>query len=83
MSFLWLPAQPITMHLQQKQPETFEWKGRRHRVVRIAKSWRTDWGWWRLRLWRDYYKLVTNTGLLVLVYYDLLEDCWYLQQLYD
>jgi hypothetical protein len=41
------------------------------------------WGWWRLRLWRDYYKLVTDTGLLVIVYYDLLEGKWYLQQLFD
>lgn len=83
MSFLWLPAQPITMQLQQKQLEAFEWKGRRHRVVMVAKSWRMDWGWWRLRLWRHYYKVVTDTGLLVLIYRDLLDEGWYLQQLYD
>ena len=83
MTYLWLPAQPIVMHLQSKKPSAFEWKKRKHCVVWIAKSWRMDWGWWRLRLWRDYYKLVTDTGLLVLVYYDLLEGKWYLQQLFD
>jgi hypothetical protein len=83
MTYLWLPAQPIVMHLQSKKPSDFEWKRRKHRVVWIAKTWRMDWGWWRLRLWRDYYKVVTDTGLLVVVYYDLLDDKWYLQQLFD
>lgn len=83
MSYIWLPAQPISMHLEQLQLKAFDWKGRRHRVVWVAQSWRMDWGWWRLRLWRDYYKLTTDTGLLVLIYQDLLDDEWYLQQLYD
>jgi hypothetical protein len=83
MSYLWLPAQPIEIHLQNEKLYAFQWKGRSHHIVWLAKQWRTDWGWWRLRVWRHYYKLLTDTGLLVLVYQDLVDGNWYLQQVYD
>jgi hypothetical protein len=37
----------------------------------------------RWRVWREYFRLATRTGLLVVVYHDLLEDRWYLQRVYD
>jgi hypothetical protein len=83
MSYLWFPAQAIEIQLQVEKLYAFKWRGRSHRVVWLAKQWRMDWGWWRLRVWRDYYKLLTDTGLLVLVYQDLLDGKWYLQQVYD
>jgi hypothetical protein len=83
MSYLWLPAQSIQMQLRADEPFAFQWRGRSHRVRQVTRQWRMDWGWWRLRLWRDYYKLLTDSGLLVLVYQDLLDGHWYLQQLYD
>jgi hypothetical protein len=42
-----------------------------------------DTGWWRLRVWREYFKLETDTGLLVIIYRNLLTDDWYFQRLYD
>ncbi len=39
--------------------------------------------WWRVRIWREYFKLTTGTGLLVVIYRDLLSGAWYLQRLYD
>ena len=83
MTYLWLPALTIEMTLRESRPAFFVWQGQNHRVRWIARQWRVDVGWWRLRVWRDYYKLVTDTGLLVVVYCDLLEEEWYLQQLYD
>jgi hypothetical protein len=53
-------------------------------VAEVAKQWRVDVDWWRGEpVTRDYYKLTTTTGLLVIVYRDLLTGAWYLQRLYD
>lgn len=35
-----------------------------------------------MRIWRDYYKVLTDTDLVV-IYYDLLDEKWYLQQVYN
>jgi hypothetical protein len=65
------------------EPKRFEWQRGTHHVNAIARQWRVDLDWWRIRVWRDYFKLVTNSGLLVVIYRDLLSDQWYLQRLYD
>jgi hypothetical protein len=64
-------------------PYAFTWLGRTHQVQGIAKRWRVDVDWWRDRVWREYFKLTTHTGLLVILYRDVLTDRWYLQRLYD
>jgi hypothetical protein len=64
-------------------PRTFTWQGQAHGVQAIAKRWRVDVDWWRVRVWREYFKLTTHTGLLVVIYRDLLTGRWYLQRLYD
>jgi hypothetical protein len=51
--------------------------------VRITRRWRIDVDWWRGRVWREYFKLVTRTGLLVEVYHDLVGGGWFVQRLYD
>lgn len=83
MTYLWMPSLPIEMVLRQDQPNHFLWQSRLHRVHFITRQWRVDMEWWRVRVWRDYYKLVTDSGLLVIVYCDLMMDSWYLQQLFD
>jgi hypothetical protein len=42
-----------------------------------------DTAWWEGRVWRDYLRIYTRSGLLVLLYHDLLDDTWHLQRLYD
>jgi hypothetical protein len=64
-------------------PLRFEWQGQVHQVETIARQWRVDVGWWRVRIWRDYFKLTTDSGLLVIIYHELLTKQWYLQRLYD
>lgn len=83
MTYLWIPALPIAMQTDEARLVSFMWEGRRHRVRRVARRWRVDVEWWRGRVWRDYYKLLTDTGLLVIVFHDLLDGRWYLQQLFD
>lgn len=92
MTRLWPNGQPITA-ISSKQsrsdpvpgeePVRFTWQGRTHQVVEVTKAWRVDIDWWRGRIWRAYFKLSTDTGLLVILYQDLLNGEWYLQRLYD
>jgi hypothetical protein len=84
MTRLWPDGEPISVLSDaMKTPHAFTWQGRTHRVQEIAKRWRVDVDWWRGRVWREYFKLTTHTGLLVIVYRDVLTGHWYLQRLYD
>jgi hypothetical protein len=84
MTRLWPAGEPIGVDSNPDgTPGALEWRGRSHPVVGVAKRWRVDQSWWRRRIWREYLKLYTTTGLLVIVYRDLLSDQWYLQRLYD
>ncbi len=84
MTRLWPEGKPIEVTTgAAKTPRAFTWEGQVHGVQGIAKRWRVDGGWWRGRVWREYFKLYTHTGLLVVIYRDLLSEQWYLQRLYD
>jgi len=54
-----------------------------HTVQQIANRWRIDEGWWEGRIWREYFKLTTASGWLVILYRDMTTGAWYLQRLYD
>ena len=64
-------------------PQRLSWAGRRHTVSEITRRWRVQSDWWRETVWRDYFKLTTETGLLLIIYHDLQSEGWYLQRLYD
>lgn len=83
MTRLWAQGIAIRMELNDGLPGRFVWERRTHPVLYVANHWRVDVAWWRWRVWRDYWKLVTGTGLLVVVYQDLSGGGWYLQRLYD
>jgi hypothetical protein len=84
MTHLWPAGQPIAVVVNSlAEPTSFTWQGRTHSVETIGRRWRVDMEWWRQRIWRAYYKLSTETGLLVIIYQDLLSGDWYLQRLYD
>lgn len=84
MTHLWPAGEPITVQSNDLlTPQTFTWQNQTHPVQQIAKRWRVDLDWWQTRVWREYFKLTTETGLLVVIYLDLLSGQWYLQRLYD
>lgn len=84
MTRLWSEGVAVKVWLNDHDmPMRFRWQGHIHPIQEIANQWRVDLGWWRLRVWRDYYKLVTTTGLLVVIYHDLVNDHWYLQRIFD
>lgn len=84
MTRVWLEGDPISVEVDGAgNPIYFIWGDKAHTAQSIANRWRVDVNWWRLRLWRDYFKLTTDTGLLVIVYRDLVDGTWYMQRLYD
>jgi hypothetical protein len=83
MTRLWASGVAIRVQTHGEEPALFYWNGQAHPVGRMVNHWRVDVGWWRLRIWRDYYRLVTTTGLLVVVYHDGVNGEWRLQRVYD
>ena len=91
MTRLWPVGSPINITgavasdgvAEYTRPASFTWQGQTHQVNEITREWRVDIDWWRGRVWRAYFKLSTDTGLLVVIYQDLLNGEWYLQRLYD
>jgi hypothetical protein len=64
-------------------PVRLTWGGAAHPVTAVIERWRVDAEWWRGRVWRMYFRLTTDTGLLLEVYHDLLADGWFIQRVYD
>lgn len=95
MTYLWEPGQPVDVDSNAAGvPRSFYWHRHRHVVVLIANRWRVDEDWWQEntsggntgtggRIWREYFKVITQTGLLVVLFRDLVTNTWWLQQLYD
>jgi hypothetical protein len=84
MTRLWPEGIPIEVFPSSSEtPNGFSWQGQSHLIDGIAKRWRVQVDWWREPVWRDYFKVTTRTGLLVVIYVDLHSRKWYLQRLYD
>lgn len=83
MTRLWVDGLPVQVRGAAWAPEQLFWDGQAHPVAEVTRHWRVRGDWWREALWRDYFKLATATGLLLVVYHDLHGDAWYIQRLYD
>ena len=84
MTRLWLRGTPIAVQSDALlTPQVFHWQGQQHQIQVVAKRWRIDQQWWQERIWREYFKVTTHTGLMVILYRDLVNGQWYLQRLYD
>ena len=84
MTYLWLPGLPVRVESDAiKTPQAFEWQGARHGVRVVTNRWRLDETWWAGHVRRDYFKLATETGLLVVLYWDWVSGGWFLERLWD
>jgi len=84
MTRLWRDGSTIRVRADELgAPDSFTWQGRKHSVDRVARQWSVDEEWWRKRIWREYFKLATQSRMLVIIYRDLISGQWYLQRLYD
>jgi cytolysin (calcineurin-like family phosphatase) len=84
MTRFWPEGEPISVLADETgTPVQFTWRGQTHVVQAVANRWRLDDAWWRARIWREYFKVTTRSGWMVIVFRDLQADAWYLQRLYD
>ncbi|MGQ9684360.1 MAG: hypothetical protein ACUVX9_17680 [Anaerolineae bacterium] len=81
MSPYWPEGQPIAV--AGAEPERLDWQGRIHSVERISDHWRVHTNWWQREVWRDYWEVVTDTGLWCVIYQDLLAHTWLLERIYE
>lgn len=84
MTRLWENRQPIEVTVDESGcPVSFKWNGTAYPITRVANTWIVDTGWWLRRIWRKHYKVATRSGMLAIIYHDLVTGKWYLQQIYD
>jgi len=69
--------------LAKEVPISISWQKKQHLVAEIFSVWRIDINWWRIRSWRTYFLLATDSGLLIALYQDLISGDWYLQRLFN
>ena len=85
MTRLWADGEPVEVWGGQKAPAGFAWQGARHGITGIRNRWRIHTRWWQPgeAIWREYVKVTTTSGLLCLLYRDLLAGGWFLARVYD
>ena len=84
MTRLWVEGESLSVLADSSgAPERIKWRQQNHAVQRVSRRWRVDVDWWRRRIWRDYFEVTTGSGMLVVLYHDLVSDRWYLERLYD
>jgi hypothetical protein len=83
MTRLWSAGEQIQVTLVEDYPAAFAWRGETHQVQDVTDRWRVDADWWRGRIQRDYFTVITTTGWLAVLYRDESADTWHIQQGYD
>ena len=86
MTRLWPAGEPIEVNTDDEgRPVGFAWQGQSSRLHQIQQHWQVDNDWWSEegRVWRDYLAVTTTTGLLCVIYRDLLGEGWWLAKVYD
>ena len=83
MSPLWARPEYLPMTCAGGRPASFRWEQRPHAVAQVSRHWRVHLDWWTgVELWRDYWEVTTDSGLLCVLYCDLLTEEWFLERVY-
>ncbi len=84
MNPFWIPGQPIEIRRSGESPQAFRWEKRWHRVQDVSAHWRVHTLWWTEdEVCRDYWEVTTDSGLLSVLYRDMLSDAWHLERIYE
>lgn len=85
MTRLWPAGEAVEMWGGEDKPCGFVWQGGPHRIIGHHNRWRVHTRWWEpdQAVHREYRKVTTDTGLLCLLYRDLLGGGWFLARVYD
>jgi hypothetical protein len=69
----------------EERPDGFVWRGMAHRITSIGNRWQVRTRWWEGdgAVWRVYFKVTTDRGLLCELYRDVLARGWFLARVYD
>jgi hypothetical protein len=81
---LWPEGEEVDVWGEECTPDGFFWQGGRHNI-QVCNHWRVHTRWWEPEgvVWREYLKVETDTGLLCLLYRDLITGGWFLARVYD
>jgi hypothetical protein len=72
---------PARLEIEAGVPRAVLLRGGWRRVARLEEVWRIDDGWWRPSpVSRTYFRLAMESGQLVTVYRDDLEQSWWVQR---
>jgi hypothetical protein len=82
---LWPEGEAVEAQGDGDVPEGFVWRGTRHQIAQVCNCWRVHTRWWEpgQAVWREYRKVVTDTGYLCQIYHDLAGGEWFLARIYD
>jgi hypothetical protein len=82
---LWPEGEPVQVWSEKNELAGFIWQGAAHRIQEVCNCWRIHTRWWEPGedVWREYQKVTTDTGLLCLLYQDLMGEGWFLARVYD
>ncbi|UCC76983.1 MAG: hypothetical protein JSW37_01065 [Anaerolineales bacterium] len=85
MTRLWLQGEQVKVWNKEETPAGFNWQGETHHILGVCNCWRIHTRWWEPEhaIWREYWKVVTDVGLLCLIYEDLPSGGWFLSRIYD
>ena len=85
MTRLWSEGEAVDTWGEEDTPAGFFWQGGRHSIKEVCNRWRVHTRWWEPDrvVWREYLKVATGTGLLCLLYQDLIAGGWFLARVYD
>ena len=86
MSRTWPAGHPILAQTDDAgRPVLFVLNEQRFRLLRIEQHWEvdTDWRSDDGRVWRRYVAATTLEGDLIVLFYDVLREDWFLEKLYD
>lgn len=85
MTRLWSEGEPLKLWSREGIPAHFTWQGESHHVLDVCNRWRIHTRWWEPEhtIWREYWKVVTDRGLLCLIYQDQFSHTWFLARVYD
>jgi len=73
------PPEPIDVRTNKEgHPSAFVRGNRWSRVATIDLHWRLEGDWWWGEDRKDYYKVVTRKGEIIVLFHASMEDCWYL-----
>ncbi|MGB9868123.1 MAG: DUF6504 family protein [Bacillota bacterium] len=63
-------------------PESFSWKGKQYRIVRIVEEWCDTGEWWKGETEKKFYRVETDWSM-VEIFYDTGTKSWGIYRIYD